>query len=243
MLCPNCKNDKWNEEVCPRCGMDQKTALLAQGDFYQQEGRHLDAARYYEDYLKLDPGQWDAVRKRAVALYVAALGAKAKNNFTRADEALAKALGQEWDWEQGHQFRVNLSYEYGQLENIKDQYELAAQNPARKDQTDKTMKIILLTERFAAPEGEAETAKKSWLSSDWITLTMVLAVPVWLWFLARTLFPSTANATSGGTLWLLVTFCAAGLALFFIVRFFRKDVKSGASAKTRKTSGLNEPPR
>jgi tetratricopeptide (TPR) repeat protein len=246
MLCPNCKNEKWNEEVCPHCGMDPKAALLSKGDLYQQEGRHLDAARYYEDYLKLDPGQWDAVRKKAIALYGAALGAKDKNIFTKADQALVQALDQEWDWEQGHQFRVNLSYEYGQLEDIKDQYErAAAQVPGRKDQAEKAMKIILLTERFASPDSEekSESPKKSWLSSDWITLGMVLAVPLWLWFLTRTLFPSTAGATSGGTFLLILTFCAGGLVLFFVVRFFRKEVKTGASAKTRKTTELNLPPR
>jgi tetratricopeptide (TPR) repeat protein len=246
MLCPNCKNEKWNEEVCPRCGMDPQTALLSKADLYQQEGRHLDAARYYEDYLKLEPGQWDVVRKKAVALYGAALKAQDKNSFTKADQALAEALEQEWDWEQGHQFRVNLSYEYGRLEDIKDQYErAAAQTPARKGQAEKAMKIILLTERFAAPSDEEKAAspKKSWISSDWITLAMVLAVPLWLWFLARTLFPSTATATSGGTFLLVGTFCAGGLVLFFVVRFFRKQVKTGASAKRRETTELNPPPR
>ena len=245
MLCPNCKNEKWNEEVCPRCGMDSQAALLSKGDLYQQEGRPLDAARCYEQYLKLSPDSWDVARKRAICLYAGALS-RQDGPFAQADQALAQALEQEWDWEQGHQFRVNLAYAYGRLEEVRDYYEkTAAENLERREQADKTMKIILLTERFAAPEGEDKAAspKKPWISSDWVTLAMVLAVPLWLWFLARTLFPSTATATSGGTFLLVGTFCAAGLVLFFVVRFFRKQVKTGASAKTRKTTELNLPPR
>ncbi|HVM33242.1 MAG TPA: tetratricopeptide repeat protein [bacterium] len=245
MLCPHCKNEKWTEDVCPRCGLDQKAALLTQGDLYQKDGRNPEAARCYEQYLKLDPDCWDVERKKAICLYADALAQKG-GSFAQADQALGQALDKQWDWEQGHQFRVNLAFAYGRLGEVQDQYEkIAAENPDRKEQAEKTMKIILLTERFAEPDPDpASPPEKSWRPSNLLTLTLLLALPLWLWILLRTLQPTTPGGETGNgaTLWLLGSLMAGTAVLFFVFQFFRREVRGPGGRKARKTSGLNFPP-
>jgi tetratricopeptide (TPR) repeat protein len=188
MLCPNCKNEKWSDEVCPQCGLDQKAALLTQGDLYQQEGRSLEAAKFYGQYLLLDPDQWDVLRKRAIGLYGAALSSMDKTLFEKADQALALALEKEWDWEQGHQFRVNLFYAFGNLKEIEAIYtQISRGNPARREIAEKNLRIIQLTEQFAKPASEESGAAPKKPTPKWLVPLLLLATPIWLWILVKTL--------------------------------------------------------
>ena len=247
MICPNCKNEKWNEEVCPRCGLDSKAAFLAQGDLYQQQGRALEAAKFYEETLRLDPDQWDVLRKRAIVLYCAALSAGAKPLFEKADQALALALDKEWDWEQGHQFRVNLFYAFGDLKEIEQVYaKISRENPPRKEMADKILQVIQLTEKFANPDPDGPAPKPAWLRSNnpWV-LIFLASIPFWLWLIQNLLFPpdaqdlkSNPNTLFVGDFVLLV--CGLGLVVLSIV-FFRQKPPDAPVPKNNKKSELNFP--
>ncbi|MGH7738713.1 MAG: tetratricopeptide repeat protein, partial [bacterium] len=142
MLCPNCKNEKWNDETCPHCGMDHPAAILAQADHYHRDGLNIQAARQYEEYLRLDPDRWEVSRKRAIAWYGETVSTKNKSLFDKADQALAQTLDQDWDWEQGHQFRVNLYYAFGRLEEMTQEYsKTLAEVPERAIMAAKVLKV------------------------------------------------------------------------------------------------------
>jgi tetratricopeptide (TPR) repeat protein len=247
MLCPNCKNEKWNEEVCPQCGLDQTTALLKQGDLYQQQGRALDAAKFYEEYLRLDPDQWDVLRKHAIVLYRAALSAGTKPLFERADQALALALNKEWDWEQGHQFRVNLFYAFGDLKEIEQVYaRIGRENPPRKEIADKTLQVIQLTEKFAQPDSDSPSAKPAPPRpiNPWVFILLPL-IPFCLWLIQGLLFPSDAQdlKSNPNTLFIgdfVLLVCGLGLVVLSIV-FFRQKSQGPKVAKDHKKSELNFP--
>ncbi|HET9870680.1 MAG TPA: hypothetical protein VFR02_09325, partial [bacterium] len=140
MLCPNCKQEKWNDPVCPGCGLDPKAAFAALGGRCLAEDRPLEAARAYEALLRLDPEDWDALRQRAIAWYAEAQAVRDPVLFDQADRALAQALEKEWGWEQGHQFRVNLAYTFTRLTDLRRQYQAQAQVPARAEQADRVLK-------------------------------------------------------------------------------------------------------
>ncbi len=247
MICPNCKNEKWSEEPCPQCGLDQKAALLTQGDLYQQQGRDLEAAKFYEDYLRLDPDQWDALRKRAIAFYSAALASGNKPLFDKADQALALALDKEWDWEQGHQFRVNLFYASGNLKELEQVYSrISQQNPPRKEMAEKTLKVIQLTEKFAkpGPDGSASASTRLLKKIPWPFLFLP-SVPFWLWLIQKLLFPPDVEDVNSNPKALFIGdavlfFC--GLSLVFIaILFFRQKSPDAKPLKDHKKSELNFP--
>lgn len=232
MICPNCKNEKWSEEVCPQCGLDQKSALLAQGDLYQQKGRPLEATKFYEQYLLLDPDQWDVLRKRAIVLYGAALKSMDKTLFEKADQALALALEKEWDWEQGHQFRVNLFYAYGNLKEMEAIYtQISGENPGRREIAEKNLKIIRLTEQFANPAPEQADVAPKKETSKWLVPLLLLATPIWIWGLLKALNsdqtgsappPGNNDALLLGAVCVLVG--AAAIALTLLA--WRKKIKT-----------------
>jgi tetratricopeptide (TPR) repeat protein len=245
MICPNCKNEKWSEEVCPQCGLDQKTALLTQGDLYQKQGRALEAVRFYEDYLRLDPGQWDVLRKRAISLYGAALSAGTKPLFEKADQALALALDKEWDWEQGHQFRVNLFYASGDLKELEQIYSrIGLDRPDRREIAEKTLKVIQLTEKFAKPASDGSGPAPLLKKIPWLFI-LLPSVPFWLWLIQKFLFPPDVENVNSNPKALFIGdailfFC--GLSLVFIsILFFRQKPPDAKTPKGHKKSELNFP--
>jgi tetratricopeptide (TPR) repeat protein len=249
MICPNCKNEKWSEELCPQCGLDQKAALLAQGDLYQQQGRALEAEKFYEQYLRLDPDQWDVLRKRAIVLYGAALASGKKPLFDRADQALALALDKEWDWEQGHQFRINLFYAFGDLKEMEQVYSRISQEiPPRKELSDKILQVIQLTEKFANPdppsEGAAPEPEPARKPIRWLYL-LLFTVPLWLWLIQLFLFPTDAENLNADpkTLFIgnaVLSICGVGMILVGMI-FMRPKPSNVKNPKAAKKSELNFP--
>jgi tetratricopeptide (TPR) repeat protein len=243
MLCPNCKNEKWNEDTCPQCGLDQKTALLNQGDLYQKEGRNLEAVKFYEQTLLLNPEDWDVLRKRAIGLYSAALSAGNKALFDKAEEALTQALEKEWNWEQGHQFRINLFYDFGNLKEMQQAYtRTSQQNPGRKEMAEKILKIIHLTEKFAQAQSEPSAPSAAQELSKWLLPGALLSIPFWLWILWRFLYPADPKNAPSGSVAIFTSIAAVLLCVGLIFLALIFSPKKEKNTKKPRESELRLPP-
>lgn len=149
MICPQCKNEKLDEDICHECGLSEKEALKSVADTLQREGRTALAIEFYQKYLLLDPDSIEVLRKKSSCLCLEAMGRGTVSMFDAANEALMQTLHKEWGWEKGHQFRVDLFSRFGKLADLREEYEnIARQDAPRKESCEDIVKIIKLTEKF-----------------------------------------------------------------------------------------------
>lgn len=149
MICPQCKNEKWNDNACPHCGLGEKEALLSAGEGFQKTGRMPQAIECYEKYLKLEPVDFKVECLKAKALCLEAVSTKNPTLFKSADDYVSKLLEKHWDWEEGYQQRVNLFYCFGKLEELETEYRLRLEKtPLGRDINQRVIEIIHLTQKF-----------------------------------------------------------------------------------------------
>lgn len=149
MICPQCKNEKWNDNACPHCGLSEKEALLSAGEGFQKAGRIPQAIECYEKYLELEPGDFKVGCLRAKALCLEAISTKDPSLFKSADDHFSELLEKRWDWEEGYQQRVNLFYCFGKLEELEAEYRIRFEEaPQRRDVYQRIIGIIHLARKF-----------------------------------------------------------------------------------------------
>ncbi len=184
MICPQCKNEKWDQETCPDCGLGEKEALLNQAEIFKKEGNLLTALGFYEKYLFLDPGNFEVLSQRAVCLCQEAVSRGEIPLFQKADEALISVFQTSWTWERGHQTRVDLYYNFGKLEELLNEYEnISLEKDFRYSISQKMIKIINLTRKFKeTPPAVLTTVKGDnqtiYIKSFW---PLFIGVPILLW--------------------------------------------------------------
>jgi hypothetical protein len=149
LICPNCKNEKLDKDICPQCKLSETEALSATAENYRLKGNTKLAIEFYNRYLRLEPTSADILRKKANALHMEAIASKEEILFNQANDALLFVLNKDWDWEKGHHYRVNLFFHFGKLENLKREYEtIFLEDEIRREICKVVLKIITLTEKF-----------------------------------------------------------------------------------------------
>lgn len=185
MICVQCKNEKWEEAICPVCGLGEKEALLTRADQFRGEGSHALAAEYYGKYLEHDSGNIDVLTRKANALYLEAVSRREKVFFDKAEESLAAVLQKDWNWETGHQLRVDLYFCFGMLDELAREYEkILNEDGPRKNKALDILKVIQLTKKFKESPPDVFTEMNN--SGEWTLMLkgfwpLLTGVPLLLW--------------------------------------------------------------
>jgi hypothetical protein len=149
LICPLCKNEKWNNDICPNCGLGEKEALLARANELKKREMYLEAGDLFQKFLQLEPGQKSALRMLAVCLSIETISRRDVVLYERARAALTQALDSDWLWDQGHQFQIDLSICFQKQADLINDYEkMSLNNEARKSVSERMIKVIRLTEKF-----------------------------------------------------------------------------------------------
>ena len=249
MLCLYCKNEKLDELVCPHCGLEEKQAFLKAAGLYEAEGKWELAADYYGRFLALEPGDFDAARKRALLSSTMARNWRDPLWFKEAEGQLARILEDHWDWEAGHQNRVDLFYCFGNLDSLQKEYEtIREKNPARAEVCGQTIQWIQLVQRFrdekpktsGNPKTEDESALV-WKSFWPLLLGLAVALVITL------VLPSSVTSETGAItdkfsfMTQLVTGIAIlGLGFFGIWRYLQG--RKAVNPPVKKTKSLDGMP-
>lgn len=232
MICPNCKNEKWDADTCPQCGLDGKTALLSLADTLRKAGKWRQAAETYDKYLALAPGVKDVKRRKASCLCQAAATSDPAL-FDMAGVFLGQLLEEDWDWEEGHLLRMDLFYHFGKLDVLLNEYQQTGfRNENRKAYCDQMIRVIRLTDQFRKNPPvvhtslEGEGGRLSWLKKYW---PLVIGLP--LVVLAVVKVSTTPHSKDEGNfLFLFLAYVILGLIV--LVLFFATMQLSKGGKKT-----------
>ena len=149
MICTYCRNEKMDAATCPNCGLGEKEAFLKAADLYWTEGRQELAVDYYGRYLALEPGDFEVACKDAAYLSAMARERRDARLFEKADKRISQILEGRWDWQTGHQSRVDLYFCFGKLDGLIAQYEKTArEDPGRAATCGEMIRLIRLVMRF-----------------------------------------------------------------------------------------------
>lgn len=232
MICPRCKNEKFAEDVCPKCGSNQKEALLALADSLRRENKTRAAIDNYDKYLLLDPDSKEVFQKKAIAHYAEAIAQNDISLFQKTNEILARSLEDDWDWEEGHQYRVELFSRFGKLTDILEEYQqIALRDNLKREVCQKIIKIIQLIDRFKNEKEPVSTtlAKEDELSVLWKCFWPSLLGGLIVWVVVA--FPSLVvfgdNDNNYGIYSLRVALGISLLSLLVLnILSYRKEKKS-----------------
>jgi tetratricopeptide (TPR) repeat protein len=149
LICPCCKNEKLEADICPNCSLGQKEALLKAADECWGQEKPDQAIEYYGKYLALQPDDFDIACKRADCLCLLTLRRRDQALFKQADHDLLQILENHWDWETGHRHRMDLYGLFDKLELLVQEYDkIHRRNPSRAESCDKIIHNIKLVSRF-----------------------------------------------------------------------------------------------
>lgn len=233
MICPKCKNEKLGEDVCPKCGLSQKEALGSLATSLQMEGKIAGAIEIYDQYLRLEPDAIEVLRKKAVCLCLEAMATKNNLLFQTANETLLRGLGDDWNWEKGHQCRVDLFSRFGKLPDLLGEYEsVAKQDNAKKNNCEKVVGIIRLVEKFKSETEPVVTAVGR--DNEFIIIwkcfwpSLFGALVVWAVMNISSWFVSVDSGNNIGFISLKAILGFSLLSLIFLnILSYRKEKKSG----------------
>lgn len=161
MICPYCKHEKLDAPSCPQCGLAEKEALLKAAGLYWTEGKQELAVDYYGRYLALEPGDFDVACKRASYLCSMAQDRRDPLLFEKADKQITQILQGHWDWQAGHQSRMDLYFCFGNLDSLLADYQkIAGQDPVRAARCVEVGRLIQLMMRFKEEQPEVPDSLK-----------------------------------------------------------------------------------
>jgi len=174
LICPFCKNEKLNQSFCPSCGLDEEQALLEAARERQKGGKWTQARDYYGRYLQRRPQDLEVRKESAFCSWKEAVQLGTSESGEKAERELAQALAGDWDWEAGHQYRVQLSCLRGNLTGLKAEYHRVAQvDGNRRPMAEKILRVVELMEEFRHKLPDAATGLPE--ATDWKTLFRVFA--------------------------------------------------------------------
>jgi hypothetical protein len=193
LICPKCRNEKLTQDVCPQCGLTEREALLQAAQSSRQEGKISSAISFYDKYLRLEPASAEILRQKAICLYLEAVKSKEQNWFDQANRTLVFELEKDWNWESGHQYRIDLFFSFGRLEELEAEYrQVQTADELKQAVCSNVLKIIQLTKKFKDENflfaDSAPKAKWSWLRKAWPLL--LLPIVLWGMFLLSDSTPS-----------------------------------------------------
>lgn len=234
MICPKCKNEKWDENICPQCGLSEKEALLFAGELFDKAGKVHQATECYEKYLLLEPNNFEVECKMAAGVCSEAISRREPPLFEKADSVTKNILERHWGWEKGHQIRSGLFFCFNQLDMLNNEYELVCQkDESKRKYCEKMITNIKLMKKFMETHPTAygqypfedENEYALWFKSFW---PLALGAPVILGGIYA--FSKLQNAKDPNSfLYSLITFVVAGsgiIALFLLsMNFYKKNGK------------------
>jgi hypothetical protein len=179
LICPKCKNEKLDRDICPRCGLSECEALLQTAQSFHQEGNISSAIEFYGRYLRLKPSNTEVSRQKVICLYLEAVKSKKPEWFDQANRALVLELEKDWNWEPGHQYRIDLFSSFGKLKELEEEYlRIQTSGETKRAVCANLLKIIRLTKKFKEENltfaNSAPKTNLSWLRKAW----PLLLIPV-----------------------------------------------------------------
>jgi hypothetical protein len=201
--------------------MSEKAALLKRAEILRQEGRCDAALVWYEKYFHREPGDRETRKQWIDCLYLEAIAKSDDAHFKQANQALMEYLEKDWDWQRGHQLRIDLFYHSGKLDILKKDYEqLQQQDKSREGKCKDIIRIIELMEKFkqspivVQTELPNEENFRTWFGSFWPLLT---GVPILLWVAYEICtFPFSTDQDNFIVVFMvMMILCLAVLGLFF----------------------------
>ena len=189
MICVQCKNEKWDQDICSQCGLGEKEALLKRANGYRNDRNYSQAVDYYNKVLSRDPDDTDVLKQKANCIYSEAVSLREKLLFEKAEELLSSILKNDWSWEKGHQLRIDLFYCFGQLDKLSKEYlEISDREGPRQKIAREALKVIQLTTRFNENPPNVLTELSS--NTEWLLLLksfwlLFLGIPGLLWLVYK----------------------------------------------------------
>lgn len=237
MICPNCKNEKWEKDVCPVCGLAEWDAWEAVGVRAHSQGRFPQAVAAYEKVLESNPHDPGAARGRALSLAAWAETTSDPELFERAQAAFSGILEADWGWMEGHQVRLRLHQRSGRLEELLEKYRTSGPEGDGEPIRAEMIRVLELTRKFAAVPPAASTSFsgwKGWKSGTVPVLTMIGAALLFWWGLSL-LHLARARGMDGENLLLpagLLVLSGAFLVLYSAFKFRRGPGRKGSLPKS-----------
>jgi len=91
----------------------------------------------------------EVAKKKAACLTTMAIDRKSKALFDQANHELLGILQQQWDWETGHRYRIDLYAQFDKLKVLLEEYDkIHRRIPSRAGLCDKIILNIQLVSRF-----------------------------------------------------------------------------------------------
>lgn len=234
MICPSCKNEKWDKDVCPQCHLDEKAALLIRAETYGLEGKHDLELEFYNRYLRIEPTSINILIKRANNLHIAAISSSEERLFNQANEALLFIIEKDWSLEKAHYYRVNLFFHFGKLNILKTEYEqMCLGNEIRKKVCDDILKVISLTEKFN--QGHLGSSVNAAFDGNVLLksfLPLLIGLPLLLGAVYRTVLLLSAKEEND-TVMAAGIFMLLGASILILILFC---MRSYSMAKKKKVS-------
>jgi tetratricopeptide (TPR) repeat protein len=241
LICPNCKSEKWESVLCPKCGLNKEDALLSAAELYRKEGKIRLAIENFDKYLQLNPDSFTVRCENVNCLCLEAIAQQELSLFNKANDELRNLLLTKWDWEQGHQYRLDLFYHFGRLKDLLTDYEqIGRKDENRKGVCEKVINIIHLTNKFQNNPPNVTTNLESdfdrvlLLKSFW---PLAFGLPVLLWAAySVSTFPHAKD--EGNIVFLFFIFVIFGLIivmLFFVsMKLYRAKKRENGVKKIEK---------
>jgi tetratricopeptide (TPR) repeat protein len=149
LICRNCRNEKLDSDICPECGLSEKDALLASAEALSLQGKTTAALEAYAAYLHFQPDAFEIEKKQALLKCRSAMEKATDQAFEAADHGISAVLEREWDWQEGHQRKLDLYFSYGKLKELETFYsEVDKNSPDRSGQCALMIKSIRTIEKF-----------------------------------------------------------------------------------------------
>lgn len=188
MICPKCRHEKWADDICPNCGLDQKNALLEMAESARGSDRFAEASKFFDQYLQIVPNDLEAHRGNAICLYLDSLKNPNENSFRKADDAIIQVLERDWDWEKGHLSRLDLHFQFSKIESLKKEYEeISVRNAEKRATCNKILEVARLTSKFHEAPPAVRTDILDWRQELVIFFknfwSMIFGIPFLLWMI------------------------------------------------------------
>lgn len=222
MICPKCRNEKLDLDVCSQCGLTEREALLQAAQVSRRDGKLSPAINFYDKYLRLEPGDAEALRQKATCLYLHAVQRMEPTWFDQANQALKLILEKDWAWEAGHQHRIDLFSSFGRLEELEEEYrQVQTDDEPKQTACLNALKVIQLTKKFKEETflstESALDANALWLKKTW----PLLLLPFVLWVMFEFSDFIRAKETDDYS-WLFFVWILLGLLVILLFYIYMK---------------------
>lgn len=210
--------------------------MKAAEDLLQQE-RFALAAEYLGRILHKDPGNVEIWKMQAVAYARMALSSLDPTQMAHAEVVLRETVNMDWEWETGHQFRIQIAEKAERLDELVREYRSIAQEERseRSAMAVRMIQVIQLTLQFKSISAGTggEDSGEFWKGY----LGVLLPMFVGLIFVALSAQGAIRAFNNREPIVLYLAFVLASVlgTAFLVVLAIRKIRSGGQGPRRRKT--------